>query len=134
MHVSAGTGKTTTLVQLILALLAAKPHSKILVASESNQGVDNLLEKVISALASAADKAVSPELSGILRVGALKSIQNSKASHCLPCQQAISHAPAIAWTSGMSITSNYGYMRLPFQIVGTTPCCGEDFARAEIVC
>ncbi|TXJ57687.1 hypothetical protein EPJ67_03275 [Brachyspira aalborgi] len=41
-----GTGKTTTITEMLLQLLDRHRHWKILVASQSNQAVDNVLEKV----------------------------------------------------------------------------------------
>lgn len=41
-----GTGKTTTITEMLLQLLDRHRHWKILVASQSNQAVDNVLEKI----------------------------------------------------------------------------------------
>lgn len=41
-----GTGKTTTIVEIIKNILKDKKHSRILVTSQSNQALDNVLEKV----------------------------------------------------------------------------------------
>ncbi|MWV62463.1 AAA family ATPase [Helicobacter saguini] len=41
-----GTGKTTTITEMILQLLHRHKHYRILVASQSNQAVDNVLEKL----------------------------------------------------------------------------------------
>lgn len=41
-----GTGKTTTITELVRQLLQRHRHYKILVASQSNQAVDNVLEKL----------------------------------------------------------------------------------------
>ena len=41
-----GTGKTTTITEIVQQILSTKKHEKILVASQSNQAVDNVLEKV----------------------------------------------------------------------------------------
>lgn len=41
-----GTGKTTTITELVRQLLQRHRHCKILVASQSNQAVDNVLEKL----------------------------------------------------------------------------------------
>ena len=40
------TGKTATITEMLLQLLDRHRHWKILVASQSNQAVDNVLEKV----------------------------------------------------------------------------------------
>jgi len=75
-----GTGKTTTLVQLV-RLVLAEPGARILVASDSNQAVCNLLAMVIAlATASPGGRLMTPEETGILRVGNLQSIKNPKAS------------------------------------------------------
>ena len=41
-----GTGKTTTIVEIVKQLLDRHRHWKILIASQSNQAVDNVLEKI----------------------------------------------------------------------------------------
>lgn len=41
-----GTGKTTTITEIVMQILKTKTHDKILVASQSNQAVDNVLEKI----------------------------------------------------------------------------------------
>ncbi|MBQ3368717.1 AAA family ATPase [bacterium] len=41
-----GTGKTVTITEIVTQLLKTRPHEKILVASQSNQAVDNVLEKI----------------------------------------------------------------------------------------
>lgn len=41
-----GTGKTTTITEIVIQILKSRPHEKILVASQSNQAVDNVLEKI----------------------------------------------------------------------------------------
>ena len=41
-----GTGKTTTIVEIVKQLLYRHRHWKILIASQSNQAVDNVLEKI----------------------------------------------------------------------------------------
>lgn len=41
-----GTGKTTTITEIVMQLLKTRPNEKILVASQSNQAVDNVLEKI----------------------------------------------------------------------------------------
>ncbi|MBN7287343.1 MULTISPECIES: AAA domain-containing protein [Campylobacter] len=41
-----GTGKTTTITEIVSQILQTKKHSKILVSSQSNQAVDNVLEKI----------------------------------------------------------------------------------------
>lgn len=41
-----GTGKTTTITEMILQILHRHKHYRILVASQSNQAVDNVLEKI----------------------------------------------------------------------------------------
>lgn len=41
-----GTGKTTTITEIVTQVLKTRPNDKILIASQSNQAVDNVLEKV----------------------------------------------------------------------------------------
>ncbi|MBP5407146.1 AAA family ATPase [bacterium] len=41
-----GTGKTVTITEIVTQLLKTRPHERILVASQSNQAVDNVLEKI----------------------------------------------------------------------------------------
>lgn len=41
-----GTGKTTTITEIVTQILKTRPHEKILIASQSNQAVDNVLEKI----------------------------------------------------------------------------------------
>ena len=41
-----GTGKTTTITEIVNQILSTKKHDKILVSSQSNQAVDNVLEKI----------------------------------------------------------------------------------------
>ncbi|WP_158657037.1 AAA domain-containing protein [Helicobacter aurati] len=41
-----GTGKTTTIVEIVQRYLKANKRDKILVVSQSNQAVDNVLEKI----------------------------------------------------------------------------------------
>lgn len=41
-----GTGKTTTITEIVIQILKTRPHERILVASQSNQAVDNVLEKI----------------------------------------------------------------------------------------
>ena len=41
-----GTGKTTTITEIVTQILKTRPNEKILIASQSNQAVDNVLEKV----------------------------------------------------------------------------------------
>lgn len=41
-----GTGKTTTITEIVTQILKTRPNERILVASQSNQAVDNVLEKV----------------------------------------------------------------------------------------
>ena len=41
-----GTGKTTTITEIVNQVLSTKKHDKILVSSQSNQAVDNVLEKI----------------------------------------------------------------------------------------
>lgn len=41
-----GTGKTTTIVEMVKQALKLNKHDKILIASQSNQAVDNVLEKI----------------------------------------------------------------------------------------
>lgn len=41
-----GTGKTTTITEIVTQILKTWPHEKILIASQSNQAVDNVLEKI----------------------------------------------------------------------------------------
>ena len=41
-----GTGKTTTITEVVTQILKTKPHEKVLIASQSNQAVDNVLEKI----------------------------------------------------------------------------------------
>lgn len=43
-----GTGKTTVIKELILQQLDARPHSKILVVSQSNVAVDNVLRGIVA--------------------------------------------------------------------------------------
>ena len=41
-----GTGKTTTITEIVTQILKTRPHEKVLIASQSNQAVDNVLEKI----------------------------------------------------------------------------------------
>lgn len=41
-----GTGKTTTITEIVKQILQNNKHDKILIASQSNQAVDNVLEKI----------------------------------------------------------------------------------------
>lgn len=41
-----GTGKTTTITEIVTQILKTRQHEKILIASQSNQAVDNVLEKI----------------------------------------------------------------------------------------
>jgi hypothetical protein len=41
-----GTGKTTTITEIVTQILKSRPHEKVLIASQSNQAVDNVLEKI----------------------------------------------------------------------------------------
>ena len=41
-----GTGKTTTITEIVTQILKTRPNEKVLVASQSNQAVDNVLEKI----------------------------------------------------------------------------------------
>lgn len=41
-----GTGKTVTITEIATQILKTRPHERILVASQSNQAVDNVLEKI----------------------------------------------------------------------------------------
>jgi superfamily I DNA and/or RNA helicase len=41
-----GTGKTTTITEIVIQVLKNRSNAKILIASQSNQAVDNVLEKV----------------------------------------------------------------------------------------
>lgn len=41
-----GTGKTTTITEIVKQILKTHPKEKILIASQSNQAVDNVLEKI----------------------------------------------------------------------------------------
>lgn len=41
-----GTGKTTTITEIVTQILKTRPHEMILVASQSNQAVDNVLGKI----------------------------------------------------------------------------------------
>ncbi|WP_029409613.1 AAA domain-containing protein, partial [Treponema pedis] len=41
-----GTGKTTTITEIVTQILKIRPTDKILIASQSNQAVDNVLEKI----------------------------------------------------------------------------------------
>lgn len=41
-----GTGKTTTITEIVTQILKTRPNEKILIASQSNQAVDNVLEKI----------------------------------------------------------------------------------------
>ena len=71
-----GTGKTTTLVQLVIAQVAlAEPDTWMLASAASNQGLDNLLEKLIDA---------NIENLQILRVGNPNYCKNPKASFPAP--------------------------------------------------
>ncbi len=45
-----GTGKTTVIVELVQQLIQQKPNTKILVASQSNLAVDNVLERLPEAI------------------------------------------------------------------------------------
>jgi len=47
IHGPPGTGKTTTIVELILQNARLYPHSKILCCAPSNIAVDNIAEKLI---------------------------------------------------------------------------------------
>ncbi|MBZ7985865.1 AAA family ATPase [Campylobacter sp. Cr9] len=42
-----GTGKTTTIVEIIRQFLKIHPNYKMLISSQSNQAVDNVLEKIV---------------------------------------------------------------------------------------
>lgn len=41
-----GTGKTTTITEIVTQILKTRPNEKVLIASQSNQAVDNVLEKI----------------------------------------------------------------------------------------
>lgn len=41
-----GTGKTTTITEIVTQILKNRPNEKVLIASQSNQAVDNVLEKI----------------------------------------------------------------------------------------
>lgn len=41
-----GTGKTTTITEIVTQILKTRPNDKVLIASQSNQAVDNVLEKI----------------------------------------------------------------------------------------
>ncbi|MCI7565086.1 MAG: AAA domain-containing protein [Treponema sp.] len=41
-----GTGKTTTITEIVTQILKTRPNEKVLIASQTNQAVDNVLEKI----------------------------------------------------------------------------------------
>jgi len=67
-----GTGKTTTIVEIIKQILRLNKHDRILIASQSNQAVDNVLEKI------------SEVEEKILRVGNDENKMSERARHYRP--------------------------------------------------
>lgn len=67
-----GTGKTTTITEIIKQYLKTHKHEKILIASQSNQAVDNVLEKI------------AQEEDKILRIGKDKSKMSEIAKNFVP--------------------------------------------------
>ena len=73
IHGPPGTGKTTTIVELILQHARLYPHSKILCCAPSNIAVDNIAEKLIQ----------SKDAIPIVRVGHPARMMESVLCRCL---------------------------------------------------
>ena len=73
IHGPPGTGKTTTIVELILQHARLYPHSKILCCAPSNTAVDNITEKLIN----------SKKMIPMVRVGHPARMMESVHCRCL---------------------------------------------------
>lgn len=77
IHGPFGSGKSTVLVAMVLALLAAEPSSRVLVASATNVAVDRILLGLLDA-----------GCPGLMRLGSLKRIDRRLLPHSLYCSEA----------------------------------------------
>ncbi|KAK4673234.1 hypothetical protein QC763_110050 [Podospora pseudopauciseta] len=83
IHGPPGTGKTHTLIELILQLLALNPNSRILVCGPSNISVDNIVERL------------SPHKIPLIRLGHPARLLPSVLNHSLDVLTRTSEAGAI---------------------------------------
>lgn len=95
-----GTGKTTVIKELILQQLALNPLSKILVTSQANVAVDNVLRGIIDIC----DENILVQGEQLVRFGNLKSIDDSLKNYTLE-QKKVDYLTSLEKVPPLSETS-----------------------------